>query len=84
MKKLIAIMVIACLLSALVGCGNKDIFDTVYTFDYAIMSLPNGEVKKVEIEKWTDYDEGNQIQIIAKDGTVYLVHATDCVLVKKP
>ena len=84
MKKIILAIVAICLLAALVGCGNKDFIDTVYTYDYAIISLPDGSSKKVDIKKWTDYSDGDQIQIIAEDGTVYLVHSTNCVLVREP
>ena len=63
------------------GCGNKDMFDTNYTFDRAIIALPNGEVVEVEIDKWTDYEDGNQIQIITEDGTVYLTSTLNCTLI---
>ena len=84
MKKIILAFVLICLLIALGGCGNKDFIDTVYTYDYAIISMPDGTSIHVDIKKWTDYADGDQIQIIAEDGTVYLVHATNCVLVREP
>ena len=84
MKKVVITMIVICLLAALVGCGNRDVFDTVYTYDYAIVSMPDGTVKKIDIKKWSDYEDGDQIQIIAEDGTVYLVHSTNCVLVREP
>ncbi len=83
MKKIIAFLIAVIMLVSLVSCGNYDTFDTVYTYDYAIVSFPDGEVKKIEIEKWSDY-EGEQIQIIAKDGMVYLVNSNNCVLVNEP
>lgn len=83
MKKIIACFIAGLMALCLVSCGNYDTFDTVYTYDYAIVSFPDGEVKKIEIDKWSDY-EGEQIQIIAKDGTVYLVNSNNCILVKEP
>ena len=83
MKKIITAIILFCLLSALAGCGNRDVFDTVYTYNYALVEMPGGEVKKINIKKWSDY-EGDQIQIIAEDGTVYLVHSSNCVLVRNP
>ena len=83
MKKIIALILVAMMLFCLVSCGNYDTFDTVYTYNYAIVSFPDGEVRKIEIDKWSDY-EGEQIQIIAKDGTVYLVNSNNCILVKDP
>ena len=81
MKKLIIVILIA---ATLTSCGNKSLFDTVYGYDTAIISLPDGTVKTIEIKEWTDYEDGDQLQIAAKDGTVYLVHSTNCVLIKEP
>ncbi|MBP3332542.1 MAG: hypothetical protein IKM18_01030 [Clostridia bacterium] len=82
MKKIYAIILAAVMLVSLSACGNYDAFDTVYTYDYAIVSFPDGTTQTIELEQWTDY-EGEQIQITAKDGTVYLVNSVNCVLVKK-
>lgn len=78
MKKIIVALILAAML--LTGCGNMDMWDTVYTYDRAIIEMPDGEVIEVEIGKWRDY-EGEQIQIIAKDGTTYLVSSFNCVLI---
>ena len=83
MKKFIAIIAVVCLLFAMVSCGNRDMFDTVYSYDYAIVSLPDGTSKTIEIKQWRDYEDGEQIQITAKDGTIYLVNSVNCVLVRK-
>lgn len=79
-KVLVAVLAITTILG-LTACGNKDMFDTNYTFDRAIIALPNGEVVEVEIDKWTDYEDGDQLQIIAKDGTVYLTSTLNCTLI---
>ena len=83
MKKIIATIIVFVMLLALVGCGNKTLFDTQYTFEYAIVAFPDGSTKNIEIKQWKDYEDGEQIQIIAKDGTVYLVNSVNCVLVKE-
>ena len=80
-KKLLVAVLAATTFLSLIGCGNKDLFDTNYTFDRAIIALPNGEVVEVEIDKWTDYEDGDQLQIIAKDGTVYLTSTLNCTLI---
>lgn len=82
MKKIIAIFMIMLVLVTMVAC-NKDMFDTVYAYDYAIIAFPDGTSKKVEIKQWTDYEDGDQLQIKATDGTIYLVHSEDCVLIKE-
>ena len=59
--------------------GNKDAFDFNYTFDKAIVWV--GEEKmELDIESWKDY-EGEQIQIKAADGKVYLVSSLNTVLI---
>lgn len=83
MKKIFALVLVVLMLTSLTACGNYDAFDTVYTYDYAIVTFPDGTTQTIELEQWTDY-EGEQIQITAKDGTVYLVNSVNCVLVKKP
>lgn len=79
-KILVAILAVTTVLG-LTGCGNKDIFDTNYTFDRAIIALPNGESIEVEIKQWKDYEDGDQLQIIAEDGTVYLTSTLNCTLI---
>lgn len=83
MKKILVILLTLVLLVAFVGCTNKDLFDTVLTYDYAIIFLPDGTTKTVEIKQWRDYEDGDQIQITATDGTVYLMHSMNCVLVNE-
>jgi hypothetical protein len=82
MKKKIIVraMVITLLLTMLTGCGNMDMLDTNYTYCCAIIKMPDGEILEVEIDQWCDY-EGEQVQIIAKDGTVYLVSTYNCILI---
>lgn len=60
------------------GC-NKTIFDTQYTFNKAIVTI-NGKQIVIDIVEWTDY-QGEQIQIKASDGNIYLFSSYNCVLV---
>lgn len=83
MKRIIAIALIITALLALASCGNKAVFDTEYTFDYALASFPDGRVEKIEIKTWKDFEDGDQIQIVAEDGSVYVFHSANCVLVKE-
>ena len=83
MKKILVTVIMTTLLAAtLSGCGNKQIFDTTYSFDRAIISLPNGEVIEGKIDSWTDYEDGDQIQVKI-NGVTYLVHSSDVVLIKE-
>lgn len=79
-KKIVALLTILILVFSMVGCSNKDMFDTNYTFDRAIISLGNGEIIEVQIKQWKDY-EGEQIQIIDKAGNIYLVSTFNCILI---
>ena len=79
-KKVLAVMLTLLMILGLTGCGNKDMFDTVYTFDRAIIELPNGEIVEGKIDRWTDHEDGDQVQITI-DGTIYLVHSSKCVLI---
>ena len=76
---LFAVMIIAIIFCG--GCGNKDPFDIAHTYDKAIIKLANGEVVEIKIKSWTDYD-GEQLQVTAEDGTVYLTSSFRCDLIK--
>ena len=78
-KALLGILISLTMVFALSGC-NKQIFDTTYTFDKAIISLPNGEIVEGTVESWTDYEEGDQIQVKI-DGVTYLVHSSEITLI---
>ncbi|MFH0358404.1 hypothetical protein ACHBHL_07885 [Streptococcus sp. A27] len=67
-------------LMMLSACGNKTVFDTNYTFNYAQVKLPDGSVKTGKVKEWTDYSDGDQLQIRFEDGTTYLVHSSQAVL----
>lgn len=84
MKKIFAItMAVLLMLCTLTACGNYDMFDTEYRFDKAIVEFPGGEVREIEIKQWTDYENGEQLQIIDKEGNVYVVNSVNCVLIKE-
>lgn len=78
MKKLI---LIAVALFALTGC-NKQLADTTFYFDQAMIQLPNGQVVEGKVQSWTDYADGEQIQVKI-DGKTYLVHAENICLINE-
>lgn len=80
MKKVGIFIVIAVTIFSLVGC-NKDLIDTNYTYTKAITIIGN-EKLEIEIRQWRDYD-GEQIQIIDKDGNVYLLSMNNTALIKE-
>ena len=80
MKNKLKLLIIPAVALLLCGC-NKDIFDTNYTYHKAICEI-GGETKEIEIRQWRDYD-GEQIQIIGRDGKTYLVSTNNCTLIKE-
>ena len=66
---------------ACAGC-NKQILDTTYSYEKAIIYLPNGETIEGKVDSWTDYEDGDQLQIKI-DGKNYLVHSSNCVLISE-
>lgn len=80
MKKIFALALTIVMVIAMTGCGNRQVFDTTYTFDRAVINLPNGEVVEGKVTSWKDYEDGDQIQVKIGDKT-YLVHSSNIVLI---
>ena len=79
-KTIITVLALLMLTATLAGCGNRQLLDTTYNFDRAIISLPNGEIIEGKIDSWVDYKDSDQIQVKI-NGTTYLVHSSDIVLI---
>lgn len=82
MKKLIALCLAVLTLAAvlvLAGC-NKQVVDLTYSYERAIIALPNGEIVEGKVTSWTDFEDGDQIQVKI-DGKTYLVHSSNIVLI---
>ena len=77
----IVIVVIAFSLFILASC-NKQLIDTKYHFNYAIIGLPNGNIVEGKVDSWTDFEDGDQIQVKIK-GITYLVHSSDIALIDR-
>lgn len=74
-----ATLLFGIIIAALTSC-NKQIIDTSYTFNKAIINTGN-EVIEVKVKSWKDFEDGDQIQVKAEDGTVYLVHSSNITLI---
>lgn len=81
MKKILCLVCACAMALALSACGNKQFLDTTYTFNKAIVSLPDGSVVEGKVSSWNDYD-GDQLQVVI-DGTTYLLHASNVVLISE-
>lgn len=73
---LIVLTLVASLLS---GCGTKTLVDTTFRYNYAWILMPNGNVVEGEVQTWTDFQNGDQIQVKI-NGVTYLTDTTRCVL----
>lgn len=81
MKKIVALLVLLIVTATLFGC-NMELIDTTYTFNKAIIYLPNGEVIEGKVDSWSDFEDGDQIQVKI-GGVTYLVHSSNIVLIKE-
>ena len=83
MKKWMALLLVlvTVLVTVLVisGC-NKQMVDLTYSYEYAIIGLPNGETVEGKVSSWTDFEDGDQLQVKI-DGKTYLVHSSNVVLI---
>lgn len=70
--------------TTLAACGNRTVFDTTYTFNYAQIKFPDGTIKTDRVKEWQDYEDGDQLQIKFKDGSTYVVHASQAILSVNP
>lgn len=82
MKKILAVLVLVVLMVALTGCGNRDMIDTVYTYEEAVLSMADGTIVHGKVESWRDYEDGEQIQVKI-DGVTYLVNSVNITLIHK-
>lgn len=79
MKKIIALVLLITLALGIAGC-NKQMVDLTFSYERAILVLPNGEVVEGRVTSWTDFEDGDQIQVKI-DGKTYLVHSSNIVLI---
>lgn len=73
------VLVLVVSAALLAGC-NKQMMDLTYSYNRAILSLPNGEVVEGKVSSWTDFEDGDQIQVKI-EGKTYLVHSSNIVLI---
>lgn len=81
MKKIVFAVILLLVIIVTTGCTNKAI-DTHFAFDEAIIRLPDGAIVKGQVKSWTDFEDGDQLQVTI-DGITYLTHASNVVLIDK-
>lgn len=82
MKKIISILLVLVIVVGLVACGNRAAFDTTWSFEKAIIFLPDGEKIEGTVSNWHDYDGSDMIQVTI-DGNTYLTHSSNIILISE-
>lgn len=83
MKKIALIVLLVIGLVILSSCGNRQVgIDSHQTFDRAYVLL-KGEWKEIQVKAWRDFENSDVVQVIDQNGTVYLTHYMNMVLVGK-
>lgn len=79
-KRIALAALLVVMVFALCACGNRDMWDTVHTFDRVIVQLADGSVVEGKCQNWRDYENSDMMQVKV-DGKTYLVHSTNCTLI---
>lgn len=90
MKNVIRIIALAMVLLTLAlipimmftGCSNMALVDTTWSFEEAIIFLPDGEKIEGKVTSWTDYDGSDMIQVTI-GGKTYLTHSSNVIMISK-
>ena len=80
MKRIALAVMLIVMTFALCACGNRDHWDTVYTYDTVIVKLADGSVVKGKCQNWRDYENSDMMQVKV-DGKTYLIHSMNCTLI---
>lgn len=82
-KKLVTTILISLSFISLVGCGNKDILGTIFTFKYAKVKLVDGQIIEGKVKEWAKYDKQDSIRVTFENGEVYYTHSSNVTLYNK-
>lgn len=81
-KAFVSLGIAAALLIGVKCIYNRQIFDMTYSYEYALLWLPGGELVEGKVDSWRDFDDGDQIQVKI-DGVTYLTHFANVVLISE-
>ena len=79
-KKLVTTILISLSFISLVGCGNKDILGTTFTFKYAKVKLVDGQIVEGKVKEWAKNDKQDSIRVTFENGEVYYTHSSNVTL----
>lgn len=81
MKKILVMFASIAMILSMTGC-NRQIVDTTFSYNRAIIHLPDGTIIDGKVQSWKDYEDGDQIQVKI-DGVTYLVDCMNIVLISE-
>lgn len=80
MKKLICFLLIAILVVGMMAGCNRQLIDLTWSFERAIIYLPDGEKIEGAVNTWNDYEGSDMIQVVV-NGNTYLTHSSNVLLI---
>ena len=81
-KKTVALLLVMLVLVCLLCGCNRQIVDVTYNYNYAYIELPSGNMVEGKLDSWFDYENSDVVQVVI-DGTTYLTHYENVVLIAK-
>ena len=84
MKKIILVAFLIAIAFVLASCtiGNRQVgMDTVQSFDRYKIVIGN-DIIEGRIKAWRDFDNSDVVQVTDTDGTVYLTHYKNVLIVR--
>lgn len=61
--------------------GSKRIGDTAHAYKKAIVKMPDGGSKEIELSRWAEYSDSDGISILGKNGECIYTHLSNVVLI---
>ena len=59
---------------------KADFVDATYLCNKAYCKWPDGTMRVITISNWGYYASGKVVKMVAKDGSIYLIHASNVIL----
>ena len=81
MKKFIVIFLAIIVILTMTAC-NMQVIDTTWSYEKAIIFLPDGSTIEGAVESWKDFDGSDMIQVKI-DGEMYLTHSANVILISE-
>ena len=61
MKKIVTLIAAVMMVITMAGCGNVQMVDTTWSFEKAVIYLPNGDIIEGDVQSWVDFENSDMI-----------------------